>query len=100
MWLFELVGVLQEAPLLAAPVGVVFVLLGMSSRRVLVLLAGGAWLLYSVYELAIKQGIFCSGECNIRADLLLIYPVLLLLSVAAIASFAPGSKSWTTHKNG
>ncbi len=100
MWLFEFVSVLQEAPLLAASIGVVFVLLDLGSRRVLVLLAGGAWLLYSVYELVSKQGILCSGECNIRADLLLIYPVLLFLSVAAIASFAPGSKNWTTHKNG
>jgi len=26
----------------------------------------------------------CSGECNIRIDLLLIYPVLVLLSAAAV----------------
>lgn len=27
----------------------------------------------------------CSGECNIRVDLLLLYPLLILLSLAAAA---------------
>ncbi len=28
--------------------------------------------------------VLCSGECNIRVDLLLIYPILLVYSIAAI----------------
>ena len=31
--------------------------------------------------------ILCSGECNIRIDLLLIYPMLLMLSVLALLMF-------------
>ena len=27
--------------------------------------------------------ILCSGECNIRVDLLLIYPILLIVTLAA-----------------
>lgn len=32
--------------------------------------------------------VLCSGECNIRQDLLLIYPALMLLSVIAVIRFA------------
>jgi hypothetical protein len=45
--------------------------------------AGIAWLLYGVYEFGMKQRWLCSGECNIRVDLLLIYPVLVIGLVAA-----------------
>jgi len=34
-----------------------------------------------------KLRILCSGECNIRVDLLLIYPVLLVISGIAAVSF-------------
>lgn len=42
----------------------------------LTLLAFG-WLLYSVYEFLMYKRVLCTGECNIRVDLLLIYPVIL-----------------------
>ncbi|MEY4590464.1 MAG: hypothetical protein RL497_2540 [Pseudomonadota bacterium] len=35
------------------------------------------WLAYAVYEYLMYTRVLCSGECNIRVDLLLIYPVLL-----------------------
>lgn len=61
------------------------------TRRRAALFAGLAWGLYSVYEYLMKARILCSGECNIRIDLLLIYPLLLALSViAAAALFAKG----------
>lgn len=37
------------------------------------------WLLYGM-----KLRILCGGECNIRIDLLLIYPLLLIMSFIAI----------------
>ncbi len=40
-----------------------------------------AWALYGGYESLMYSRVLCSGECNIRVDLLLIYPVLLLTSV-------------------
>jgi hypothetical protein len=43
-----------------------------------------AWGAYAVYELLMNARILCSGECNIRVDLLLIYPLLLALSVPAL----------------
>lgn len=33
-----------------------------------------------------KLRLLCSGECNIRVDLLLLYPVLAFLSVAAVVA--------------
>lgn len=35
------------------------------------------WAAYSVYEYLMYTRVLCSGECNIRIDLLLIYPALL-----------------------
>ena len=46
----------------------------------------GAWLLYGLYEYMMYFRIWCSGDCNIRVDLLLIYPVLILLAIAGIVS--------------
>lgn len=35
------------------------------------------WLLYAGYEFMMFKRVWCSGECNIRVDLLLIFPLLL-----------------------
>lgn len=43
------------------------------------------WLGYAAYEFLMYRRVLCSGECNIRVDLLLIYPILLA------ASFKVGS---------
>ncbi|MDP3702244.1 MAG: hypothetical protein Q8R72_15210 [Hylemonella sp.] len=46
------------------------------------------WIAYAVYEYLMYTRVLCSGECNIRVDLLLIYPALagstLWISVAAV----------------
>jgi len=44
-------------------------------RRFLVLAL--IWPSYAVYEYLMYVRVLCSGECNIRVDLLLIYPALL-----------------------
>ena len=46
------------------------------------------WLAYSGYEYLMYKRVLCSGECNIRVDLLLIYPALLgsTLGVAIAAA--------------
>jgi hypothetical protein len=41
------------------------------------LLTALGWCVYAVYEYLMYRRVLCSGECNIRVDLLLIYPVLL-----------------------
>ena len=53
-------------------------------KRGIVRLAGFAWLGYAGYEFGMQQRWLCTGECNIRIDLLLLYPLLVLASVAAL----------------
>lgn len=72
--------------LAAIPGGSLVVLYSVTRKRV-VLLAAGSWFCYLPYEWGMKLRILCSGECNIRVDLLLIYPFLLLISLAAFFVF-------------
>jgi hypothetical protein len=54
---------------------------------------GVVWGLYAAYETGMQQRWLCSGECNIRVDLLLIYPFLLLASGAAAWSLRRGRQA-------
>jgi hypothetical protein len=77
-------GIFIAWPWLALHPAAVFLVLHEASKRRLAAAAALIWLLYAVYEFAMKRRwLGCSGECNIRVDLLLIYPVLLLTSIAA-----------------
>ena len=58
------------------------------SRRIIFSVATVLWLLYGAYESLMYARILCSGECNIRVDLLLIYPILLIVTIAACVSAA------------
>jgi hypothetical protein len=85
-WVFRVIAIFIEYPLLAAAIGLLLVGLGRRTHRGLGMAAGVMWLMYSLYEFAIKQRWLCRGDCDIRADLLFIWPVLLLGSVAAVVS--------------
>jgi hypothetical protein len=54
------------------------------AHRPLALWVAVAWLLYGVYEYGMKRRVLCSGECDIRVDLLAIYPALAVSSVSAL----------------
>ena len=82
-WLWGVMAIFIEYPILAAAIGLVLLGLGRLARRRVVVGVGVLWLLYAVYEFGNRQRWWCSGECNIRIDLLVIYPVLLLGSAAA-----------------
>jgi formate hydrogenlyase subunit 3/multisubunit Na+/H+ antiporter MnhD subunit len=90
--LFTALGILIVYPWLAAVVGVLVAGLGWRIRRRAPLIAGALWLLYSAYETGMQQRWLCSGECNIRVDLLLIYPALLLSLLVAAVSILRGRK--------
>ena len=62
------------------------------SRRALPLAAAIAWALYATLEMLNKARITCSGECNIRIDLLVIYPALWIVSIAAIVALLMGRR--------
>lgn len=82
----DILGIFIVAPWLgllpAGALGGLFI----RTRQPLSAAAAGLWLLYVAYEYAMKWRIWCSGECNIRVDLLLIYPLLLAVSVAALVA--------------
>jgi hypothetical protein len=83
-WVFRAMAVFIEHPLLAAVIGILLVTLGRVLHRRLTTAAGVMWVMYSLWEFAIKQRWACSGDCDIRADLIFIYPLLILGSVAAV----------------
>jgi len=71
-------------PPAAAVLGIVHVFLFLHSRQWVQIIAAGCWLLYAAYESALQYGGLCSGECNIRVDLLVIYPILLSISLIGV----------------
>jgi hypothetical protein len=79
-------SVLVALPWLAGVAAVAFALLWRRRRHVSAAVAAVLWGLYLPYEYLMYLRIWCSGECNIRVDLLLIYPLLLIVSVVAIFS--------------
>jgi hypothetical protein len=72
--------------------------LGRRGDRRVAQLAGVTWLLYALYEFGMKQRWLCSGECDIRIDLLAIYPLLLVVLIAGSISLlrAPAGSRPTT----
>ena len=62
------------------------------NRRGFTLLAALAWLLYALWESLIYLRITCRGDCNIRVDLLFMYPLLWLASIAGLAALFFGRR--------
>jgi hypothetical protein len=81
--LFGAMAIFIEYPVLAAAIGIVLVALGRRNHRGVASAVGVVWLLYALYEFGMKRRWLCSGECDIRVDLLVIYPALLIGLVAA-----------------
>jgi hypothetical protein len=80
--MLPLAGFIQW-PLAALAPAAVFAWLGYSKKALFCGVVAGLWALYAVYELMMKLRILCSGECNIRVDLLLIVPLLWICSIVA-----------------
>jgi len=87
-----------EYPVLAAGIGVVLWWLGRRHRRRAPVAAGVLWLLYGAYETGMRQRWLCSGECNIRVDLLVVYPLLLIALSAGVLVLLLGAKGPSTPR--
>ena len=83
----ELLGLFVAWPFLALIPALIFAGLFIAMGRLGVLVASLAWLAYFAYEEAMKLRILCSGECNIRVDLLLLYPILAFISALALYAY-------------
>ena len=90
-WLFAPMVMLVEYPIVAAAIGLALLGLGRRNRRGVVVGAGVLWLVYGAYEFGVQQRWLCSGECNIRIDLLVIHPLLALALAGAAVSLVRGS---------
>jgi hypothetical protein len=80
------IGTLMSLPVLALIPAALSLLLFWRARLSIALVTGLAWLAYAPYEYAMLRRWLCTGECNIRVDLLLIYPVLLVLTIATMVA--------------
>ncbi len=76
-------SLLVQSPWLAFIPAALFLVAYEMTKRRLAFWTAVLWILYAVYEFGMKRRWLCTGECNIRVDLLLIYPVLALLSLVA-----------------
>ena len=79
-------AILIEWPLLALIPLALFLALFVWSQSRAAIVVSLLWGLYVPYELAMKHRILCSGECNIRVDLLVLHPFLIVTSVLALVS--------------
>ncbi len=86
MDILESMGLLISQPWLALAPALVFIASGLASKSKAGVGVGVLWLLYFVYELAMKYRVLCSGECNIRIDLLVVYPFLVAASVVGVVA--------------
>ena len=82
--MFHAMSILIEHPGLAAVPSLIFFGLYHLTRRPFILGTASVWMLYGLYEYAMQARILCSGECNIRIDLLAIYPALVVASVVGV----------------
>ena len=73
-----------DAPQGALLAGLVLAICYVRVRHAWVLAAALGWLGYAGYEWGIHQRWLCNGDCAIRAELVVIYPLLFLLTFAAI----------------
>jgi len=71
-------------PLLSVLFGLLIVTCFKLAHGHVLLATGTQWIAYGVYEYLMQILVLCSGECNIRVDLLLTYPVLLALTLVSL----------------
>ena len=85
--LYESFGFFVHWPLAALAPAALFLAAYFWKRGALTGLVAALWVLYTVYEHLMKWRVLCSGDCNVRADLLVLYPALFVVSLAALAEF-------------
>ena len=80
-----------DTPSMALIPALVFLVSWFSRRDSMAAIAAFCWASYALLETLNKARITCSGECNIRIDLLMIYPGLILISVGAFIAIMIGA---------
>lgn len=81
-------AILIGQPWLALLPAALFAAFAVATRSRIAFAVAATWAAYCLYELAMKWRILCSGDCNIRIDLLLLYPLLLLATAIGLIAVA------------
>ena len=78
----------------AAMIAVAHVVAAAQRPRLAVIVSGILWLLYAVYEYMVAT-VGCDGGCNIRVDLVFLFPILGLATFWAYQSYMgrPGPRN-------
>jgi hypothetical protein len=83
--MFKIIGdIFIPHPYLALIPAIIFGFIYFKSKQSTLIWPISLWILYSIYEELNLLRITCSGECNIRIDLFLIYPILTVISIWGI----------------
>ena len=71
-------------PYIALIPAIIFGIIYYRLRKKILGFTASTWILYFIYETLNLLRITCSGDCGIRADLVLIYPLLIILTMVSI----------------
>lgn len=55
--------------------------------RLALFVSGALWTLYAVWEYHIANGTLCDKDCNIRVDLVVLFPILAVATVFAFRAY-------------
>ena len=78
----------------AAMMAVIHLVAGWQRPRLAVIVSGILWLLYAVYERLVATGVLCDADCNIRVDLVFLFPILGLATFCAYQSYMARPSPW------
>ena len=79
-----MLGVMVAYPWIAFAVAGAFAALWTWRRARSAAIAAALWLAYALDERLMLMRVLCSGDCNIRVDLVLFTPILLVASLIAL----------------
>ena len=65
-----------------------FAIAAIRQPRLGVIVAALVWLAYTAYEVLIANGTLCDANCNIRVDLIVLWPLLWIATLFGV--YAPG----------
>ena len=75
-----------EFPVIGLAPAVLFLVIYIRTKWRLVLVPTAMWFFYVIYETGIKYGVNCSGVCNIRADLIILLPMLAIVTLVSLVA--------------
>jgi hypothetical protein len=71
----------------AGMIAVIHLVAAWQRSRLAVIVSGILWVLYAVYEYLVATGVLCDANCNIRVDLVFLFPILGLATFCAYQSY-------------